>query len=102
MKRVALWVLVAACLSLSLVGVSSAKMETAAGKVIAIDPDGKAIVIVKGSGYSARTVGTIVSRDTIVKVKGKKAALGNIKVGDRVIIKLERSDNQYAKQIIKK
>jgi Cu/Ag efflux protein CusF len=102
MKRIASTVLVMAGLSLMCAGPVAAKMETATGKVTAIDAEGKAIVIVQGKGYSARTVGPIVSPDTVIKVKGKKADLKSIKVGDKVTVKLERSDNQYAKQIIKK
>jgi Cu/Ag efflux protein CusF len=99
MKRSALMVLVLLFLSLFLVNAASAqKMETVTGKVAAIDPEGKGIVVMKG----AMDVGTIVSPDTMIKVKGKKAALGDIKVGDKVTVKYERSNDLYAKQIMKK
>ena len=102
MKRIASAILTVVALSLIFTGIAAARMETATGKVTAIDPAGKAIVIVQGKGYSARTIGPIVGSDTVIKVKGKKTDLNSIKVGDKVTIKLERSDNEYAKQIIKK
>jgi Cu/Ag efflux protein CusF len=100
-------VLVAAALSVLLVTVAmaaeSGKMETATGKVTSIDPQGKAITIsAKMGGKEAMDVGTVVDENTIVKVKGKKATLDDIKVGDTVTIRYLKSDNLYAKEIMKK
>jgi Cu/Ag efflux protein CusF len=77
-------------------------METATGKVIGIDSEGKGIAITMGQGKTAMLVGAIVSPDTVIQVKGKKAGLSDIKVGDKVTIKYERSTDLYAKKIIKK
>jgi hypothetical protein len=102
MKRSALTVIVFLAFSLFLAGVASAqKTETVTGKVTAVDPEGKGIVVMKGTGYWALDRGVIVSPDTVIKVKGKKAALGSIKVGDKVTVKLQRSTDLYAKQIIR-
>ena len=103
MKRVALIGFVLVCVSLLAAGVASAqKMESVTGKVSAVDPEGKGIVVMKGSGDSAMDVGTIVSPDTVVKVKGKKASISDIKAGDMVTIKFERSTDLFAKEIVKK
>jgi Cu/Ag efflux protein CusF len=103
MKRSVLLVMVLLCASLFVANIASAqKMETATGKVTAIDPDGKGIVIMTGTGDGAMDVGTIVGSDTVVKVKGKEAALNDIKVGDTITIKYEKSTDLFAKQIIKK
>lgn len=103
MKRSVLTVLVLLVLSFFFVSAASAeKMETATGKVSAIDPDGQGIVIMTKAGKGARDVGVVVTPDTMVKVKGKKAALSSIKVGDKITIKYVRSTDLFAKQIIKK
>jgi len=107
MRKSVFMVLVAAALSVLLVTVAmaaeSGKMETATGKVTSIDPQGKAITIsAKMGGKEAMDVGTVVDENTIVKVKGKKATLDDIKVGDTVTIRYLKSDNLYAKEIMKK
>jgi len=103
MKRLALSVMVLICASLLLVGAAAAqKMETATGKVTAVDPEGKGIVIMVGIGDKAMDVGTVVGSDTVVKIKGKQASVSDIKVGDMVTIKYEKSTDLFAKQIIKK
>lgn len=71
------FVVLAAALSVLLVtaamAAESGKMETATGKVTSIDPEGTAITISANmGGKEAMDVGTIVDKDTIVKVKGKK------------------------------
>ncbi len=46
-------------------------------------------------------VGTVVDKDTIVKVKGKEASLKDVKVGDTVTVRFLRSNDLYAKEIMK-
>ncbi len=94
--------------TLMLINVSAAsasmekgKLLTATGKVISVDPQGKAISIYENSGKQKVDVGTIVDENTVVKVHGKKASLSDIKPGDTVTIKYLKSDNLYAKEIVK-
>ena len=47
-------------------------------------------------------VGCVVDKDTVVKVKGKKATLSDIKVGDMVTVRYLRSSDLLAREIIKK
>jgi len=76
------------------------------GKVIAVDPDGKAIVIDKGTGKSALTIGAIVGEDTKLTVKGKNQPVADllkmVKPGDTVTLNYVKTDNIYAKKIINK
>ncbi|OPY77245.1 MAG: hypothetical protein A4E65_02843 [Syntrophorhabdus sp. PtaU1.Bin153] len=103
MKRSAFLVLFLLCASLFLVNTAYAqKMETATGKVVGIDSEGKGIAITTGEGKTAMLVGAIVSPDTVVEVKGKKANLSDINVGDKVTIKYEKSTDLYAKKIMKR
>jgi Cu/Ag efflux protein CusF len=90
-----------------MVGISVAgekeKMVTATGKVTSVDPQGIAITIsVNAGGDGMMDVGTIVDADTKVKVKGKPAALSDIKEGDTVTARYVRTDELYAKEISKK
>ena len=82
------------------------KMESFSGKVTAVDPDGKAIVIESGKGKAALTVGAIVTPDTALMVKGKKVAIADlakeVKAGDTVGLKIARTTDLYAKEISKK
>ncbi len=79
------------------------KMETATGKVTSVDPGGMAITISENiGGKGALDVGTIVDKDTLVKIKGKDATLGDIKVGDTVTVKYLKSNDLYAKEIVEK
>lgn len=79
------------------------KMETATGKITALDPGGKGIVIDQNiGGKEPLVVGTIVDKDTVVKIKGKTAGLNDLKVGDTVTIRYLRSTDLYAKEITKK
>jgi hypothetical protein len=86
--------------------VAQAKMESFSGKVTAVDPDGKAIVMESGRGKAALTVGAIVTPDTVLMVKGKKMAIADlakeVKAGDMVVLKIERTTDLYAKEISKK
>ncbi len=79
------------------------KMESFSGKVTAVDP--KAIVLESGQGKGALTVGAIVTTDTVLMVKGKKASINDltkeIKPGDTVKLKIERTTDLYAKEISK-
>ena len=108
MKRCVLPIifLVAACLLLGAAHVGAAGTETKTGKVIAVDPEGKAIVIDVGTGKEALDVGTIIKEDTKLMVKGKSVPLSGlqkeVKVGDRVTIKYVRTDDLYATEIVKK
>jgi hypothetical protein len=82
------------------------RSESFSGKVTAVDPDGKAIVIESGKGKKALTVGAIVTPNTVLMVKGKKKAIADlakeVKVGDRASLKLSRTTDLYAKEISKK
>jgi len=78
------------------------KMMTATGKVMSVDPQGTAITISAKTGKQMEDVGAIVNEQTVVKVKGKKASLSDIKPGDTVQIRYLKSDNLYAKEITKK
>lgn len=84
----------------------TSKVISGTGKVTAVDPEGKGIVIDAGKGDQALTVGTIVDSDTRLTVKGKDVPLSDlqkdVKVGDTVTLKYEKSNDLYAKQIIKK
>ena len=83
-------------------GAEEGEMQTATGQVTSIDPQGKAITISEKVGDEALDVGTIVDKDTVVQVDGKPATLLDIKVGDTVTIRYLKSDNLYAKEIVKK
>lgn len=107
MKKLMKVVLILLALSVFLAGTAMAaekgKMETATGKVTAIDPQGKGITIaVKSDTPDKLDVGCVVDKDTVVKVKGKKATLDDIKVGDTVTIRYLRSTDLFAKEIMKK
>jgi len=106
MKRsvVMTWVLllVAFFLASMVTAQEMGKMQTATGEVTSVDPQGTAITISWKVGKEALDVGTIVDKDTVVKVKGKTATLQDIKVGDIVTIRYLKSDNLYAKEITKK
>ena len=109
MKRCSLLIifLATACLLLTgFVHAGAAGTETRTGKVIAVDPQGKAIVITVGSGKAALTVGTVIKADTKLMVKGKSMPLSDLekalKVGDTVTVKYVRTDDLYATEIVKK
>jgi hypothetical protein len=82
------------------------KTESFNGKVTAVDPAGKAIVIESGKGKTALTVGAIVTPNTVLMVKGKKMAIADltkeVKAGDTVSLKISRTTDLYAKEISKK
>ena len=109
MKKCALLIifLATACLLLAgFVHAGAAGTETRTGKVIAVDPEGKAIVINVGSGKEAMTVGAVIKADTKLMVKGKSMLLADLekalKVGDTVTLKYVRTDDLYATEIVKK
>ncbi len=74
--------------------------------VLAVDPEGKAIVITVGKGESALDVGTIVDSNTKLIVDGKSAPIGDltkeVKPGDTVVLNYVMTGDLYAKKIIKK
>ena len=76
------------------------------GKVTAIDPAGKGIVITTGQGQAAMDVGAVIQPDTVLMVKGKKVPLAqlqdSVQVGDTVTVKYIKTSDLYAKEIIKK
>ncbi len=76
------------------------------GKVAAIDPEGQAIVVDVGSGKSELDVGAAIQPDTRLMVKGKSVPLSDlqnqVQVGDTVTLKYVKTDDLYAKQIIKR
>jgi hypothetical protein len=81
-------------------------MMSQTGKVTAVDPQGKAIVITVGKGDQALDVGTIVQPDTKLMVDGKSVAVTNlpqdVKVGDKVTLRYEKTNDLYAKEIVKR
>ena len=103
MKKTTLLMVMVMIFSCFLAGVALAeKIETATGKVTSIDPAGKAIVISVSSGKEALNVGTGITPDTKIMVKGKKATLNEIGVGDTVTIEYVRTTDLFAKRILKK
>ena len=82
------------------------KMQSFSGKVTNVDPAGKAIVIESGTGKGAMTVGAAVTGDTVLMVKGKKLPIADlvkeVKAGDMVGLKVERTSDLFAKEITKK
>ena len=82
------------------------KTRSFAGKVTAVDPDGKAIVVQSGGGKKGLTVGAIITPETVLMVKGKKMDIGDlkkqVKEGDMVSLKISRTTDLYAKEISKK
>ncbi len=81
----------------------SGEMRSVTGKVIAVDPEGNGIVVsAKIGAKGSMDVGTVVDTSTVVKVAGKKAELGDIKTGDTVRLRYLKSDDLYAKEIVKK
>ncbi len=99
------FVLLLCFVSVSL-SIAGDKVESYSGKVTSVDPAGKAIVITVGSGKNALDVGAIVTPETVLMVKGKKMAIADltkeIKPGDTVSLKVERTTDLYAKEISKK
>jgi hypothetical protein len=95
-----------AVFALVLAATAGAHSESQTGKVAAVDPEGKGIVISVGKGDQALDVGTIIDNDTQLKVEGKNVPLSNlqddVKVGDTVTLRYDRTDNLYAKQIVKR
>lgn len=81
---------------------SEAVTKKASGTVVAIDPDGKAIVISEKVGKDELVIGAIITPQTTVKVAGKETDLSQIKVGDKVTLTYERTEDLYAKEIIKR
>jgi hypothetical protein len=109
MKRhavVTLFFVLALVLLTGLFHAYAAGTQSETGKVTAIDPQGQAIVIDAGAGKSAMTVGAVIKPDTKLVIKGKSAPLSDlqedIQVGDRVTLKYMKTDDLYAKEIIKK
>jgi hypothetical protein len=109
MKKLAVLMVASLLIGLVSAGLALAqgeKTESFAGKVTAIDPDGKAIVIESGSGKKALAVGAIVTPNTALMVKGKKKEIGDlnkeVKAGDMVSLKISRTTDLYAKEISKK
>ena len=101
-----LFFILALVLFMGLIHADAAGTKSGTGKVIAIDPQGQAIVIDVGAGKSAMTVGAVIKADTTLVIKGKHVPLSDlekdIRVGDRVTLKYTKTDDLYAKEIIKK
>ncbi|MGA3174963.1 MAG: hypothetical protein ABSE25_11130 [Syntrophorhabdales bacterium] len=102
----ALFFMLALVLSTGHIYAQSQKTMSQTGKVTAIDPEGKAIVIEAGKGKAALTVGAAIGSDTKLTVKGKNVPLSDlqkdVQVGDTVTLKYYKTDDLYAKQIVKK
>jgi uncharacterized protein involved in tellurium resistance len=101
-----LFFVLALLLFTGLIYAGAAGTQSGTGKVIAIDPQGQGIVIDVGTGKSAMTVGAVVNADTTLIIKGKNVPLSDlrkdIRMGDRVTLKYTKTDDLYAKEIIKK
>lgn len=101
MKKIALFIFLILFGFLSFASASQ-NLKVFTGKVTAIDPDGKAIVVKEKVGKSEMVVGAIVTPETVVEISGKKGELKDIKIGDRVTLIYERTTDLYAKKIVKK
>ena len=77
------------------------KLE-ATGKVISIDPYGKSITISAKVGAKTMEVETIIDKNTLIKVKGSRATLRDIDVGDTVTVRYIKADDFYAKEVRKR
>jgi hypothetical protein len=101
-----LFFVLALVLFTGLMHADAAGTQSGTGKVIAIDPQGQAIVIDVGTGKSAMTVGAVIKADTTLVIKGKNVPLSDLQkdilVGDKVTLKYTKTDDLYAKEIIKK
>jgi len=109
MKRHSLLIIFLATACLLLGGFGHAKAadtQTKTGKVVAIDPEGKAIVIDVGAGKEELDVGTVINADTKLMVKGKSMPMSDlqkaVKVGDMVTLKYVWTTDLFATEIIKK
>jgi hypothetical protein len=85
----------------------AAGTQSGTGRVIAIDPHERAIVInTAGTGNSAMTIGAVIEGDTALVIRGKNVPVSDllkeVRVGDRVTLKYTKTDDLYAKEIIKK
>ncbi len=101
-----LFFVLALVLFTGLIYADAAGTQSGTGKVIAVDPQGQGIVIEVGTGKSAMTVGAVITADTTLVIRGKHVPLSDlqkdIQVGDRVTLKYTKTDDLYAKEIIKK
>lgn len=102
MKKAFCFVLILTIFSLLATEAFPQASKTFSGKVKAIDPSGRAIVVYQGEGKSEMVVGAIVTNETEVVVRGKPASLKDLKVGDQVTLIYVRTDDLYAKKIVKK
>ena len=107
MKKFRLLTILAATFCLLLAngafGKEKAPLKKAVGEVMAVDEGGKAIVIKSKIDKKDLIVGTIIDKNTKIKVKGKTASLREIKPKDRVtIIYAYENNDLYAKEITKK
>ncbi len=106
MKRTVIVVCALAIVSFFVTNVVAAaemnKMETETGKVIAVDQHGTAMTLLAKVGKEVMDVGVIVDGNTVVKANGKPATLRDIAVGDVVTVRYLKSDDLYAKEIVKR
>lgn len=104
---IAIVAIVAACFFAATLAYSDvAPTKTQTGKVTAIDPEGKGIVVTVGKGDQALDVGAVVQPDTKLTVKGRNTPIADLQndvsVGDTVTLKYAMTDDLYATQIIKR
>ena len=59
------------------------KMQMATGEVTSVNPNGAAITLSEKVGSETLDAGTIVDKDSVVKVGGKPATLQDIRSGIR-------------------
>ena len=101
-----LFFVLALVLFTGLIHADAAGTQSGTGKVIAIDPQGQAIVVDVGVGSSVMTVGAVITTDTVLVIKGKHVPLSDlqkdIRVGDTVTVRYIKTDDLYAKEIIRK
>lgn len=78
-------------------------MRTVTGKVTGVDENGRGIAVTAMVGGVEMVAGAIVTGETQITVKGKKASMKDIRTGDRVTMTYAYEKNDlYAKKIRKR
>jgi hypothetical protein len=101
-----LFFVLALVLFTGLIHADAAGTQSGTGRVVAMDPQGQAIVVDVGTGSSAMTVGAVINAGTTFVINGQNVPLSDlrqgVRVGDRVTLKYIKTDDLYAKEIIKR
>ncbi len=99
----ALGILLVLILAAAGLSIESGAARTMTGKVIGVDDAGKGLSISSMAGGKEIVAGAIVTNETDIRVKGKKAELSQIKPGDRVTMTYVYQNNElYATKVTKK